>query len=50
LDRYENLAVRLADRPQHHGLEIIALAPTSRNGAAVLAFTLVVEANLNAGG
>jgi hypothetical protein len=29
LDRYENLAIGLVDGSQHHGLEVIALAPTS---------------------
>ena len=48
LDRHENLAIRLVDGPQHHGFEVIALAPTSRQGAAVLPITVVVEANLNA--
>jgi hypothetical protein len=48
LDRHENLAIRLVDGPQHHGLEVIALAPTSRQGATVLPITVVVEANLNA--
>jgi hypothetical protein len=47
LDRHENLAVCLVDRSQHHGLEVIALAPTSGQGAAVLPIAVVVEANLN---
>jgi hypothetical protein len=29
LDRHENLAIRLVDGSQHHGFEVIALAPTS---------------------
>jgi hypothetical protein len=48
LDRHENLAIRLVDGSQHHGLEVIALAPTPCQGAAVLPITVVVEANLNA--
>ena len=48
LDRYENLAIRLVDGSQHHGLEVITLAPTTRQGTTVLTITVMVEANLNA--